>query len=58
MRPELRKLLGDMQEAADSIVEFTAGKTLTDLGGDKLLRAGIYYQFVVIGEVEARSFVK
>ena len=47
---EVRKLLTDVQEAAAAIAEFTAGKTLADFTGDKLLRSGIYYQFVIIGE--------
>jgi uncharacterized protein with HEPN domain len=50
MPPEARKLLGDMLAAANAIGEFVHGKTLLDLAGDKLLRAGIYYEFVIIGE--------
>jgi uncharacterized protein with HEPN domain len=54
MRPEVRKLLLDMQEAAASIAEFAAGKTADDLAKHKLLRAGIYYEFVVVGEAMAQ----
>lgn len=54
MRPEARKLLADMRDAADSIAEFVAGKGLADFTSDKLLRSGIYYQFAVIGEALAR----
>lgn len=50
MPPESRKLLLDMQAAANSIDEFVAGKTVADLANDKLLRAGIYFQFMIVGE--------
>jgi uncharacterized protein with HEPN domain len=50
MQLETRKLLLDMLEAVASIEEFTKGCTFADLGRDKLLRSGISYQFVVIGE--------
>lgn len=50
MRPETRKLLGDMRDAAEAIVQFTTGRSLADLASDKLLRSAVYYQFVVIGE--------
>ena len=50
MQPESRKLLSDMLEAAKAILEFTDGKDFPELGQDKLLRSGIYYQFVIIGE--------
>jgi len=54
MQRESRKLLADMLEAASAIKEFAAGKTVADLKRDKLLRAGIYYEFVIIGEAMAR----
>ena len=53
MRPESRKLLGDMPAAADAIAEFAQGKNPVDLAANRLLRAGIYYEFVVIGEALA-----
>ncbi len=43
-----------MQAAANAIAEFTTGRNLSDLAADKLLRAAIYYEFVVIGEALAR----
>ena len=43
-----------MLEAADGIVEFATAKTVADLKRNKLLRAGIYYEFVVIGEALAK----
>jgi uncharacterized protein with HEPN domain len=50
MLPDARKLLMDMKEAASSIAEFAAEKNLRDFSGNKLLRAGIYYEFVILGE--------
>ena len=50
MQPESRKLLLDMLDFANSIVEATQNRTLNDLKNDKLLRAGIYHWFTVIGE--------
>lgn len=50
MRLESRKLLEDMREAADAIAAFTSGKSLMDLSGDALLRSGIYFQLIIIGE--------
>ena len=32
------------------IEEFTAGKVVTDLSDDRMLRSAIYYQFAIIGE--------
>jgi uncharacterized protein with HEPN domain len=57
MLPESRKYLADMLEAAKSIGEFSAGKTLADFSGNKLLRGGIYYQFMIIGEALAQMRV-
>jgi uncharacterized protein with HEPN domain len=50
MQPESRKLLSDMLVAASNVMEFATGRELAELGRDKLLRSGIYYQFVIIGE--------
>lgn len=54
MPPEARKLLADMADAANSIGEFAEGKTVTDFARNKLLRAAIYYEFVIIGEALSR----
>ena len=54
MPPEAQKLLKDMEDAASLILDFSQGKSLTDLSNDKLLRSGIYYQFVIIGEALSR----
>lgn len=50
MQPESRKLLADMREATDAISAFAANKCLADLANDALLRSGIYFQFIIIGE--------
>ena len=50
MQPDARKLLEDMLQAGQAIQRFAQGKTLTDLISDELLRSGIYYQFVLMGE--------
>ena len=46
MPPESRTLLEDMRKAADVIADFVTNKSRDDLVQDKLLRAGIYYEFV------------
>ena len=50
MQPEVRKLLGDMADAADSIITFTRDRELADLATDDLFRSAIYWKFSVIGE--------
>jgi uncharacterized protein with HEPN domain len=50
MQLETRKLLLDMLQAATAIEEFTKGRVFADMDRDKLLRSGISYQFVIIGE--------
>ena len=54
MRPESKKLLADMQEAADLIAGFLKDKTLVDLKNDPLLRSAVYYQFTIVGEALAQ----
>ena len=39
-----------MRQAAGAIVAFTKDRAVADLRSDDLLRSGIYYKFVVIGE--------
>jgi uncharacterized protein with HEPN domain len=50
MRLEVRKFLADALEACQSIEAFTKGRNFQDMGQDSLLRSGIYWQFVIIGE--------
>ena len=45
-----RKLIEDIREAAEAIDEFTASKTLEDYLRDRLIRAGVEREFLVIGE--------
>ena len=39
-----------MLEAARSVRDFTADRTMEDLKTDKLLKSGVYWQFTVLGE--------
>ena len=50
MQPESRKLLSDMLEAATANEEFTGGRDFAEIGKDKLLRSGICYRFIIVGE--------
>jgi uncharacterized protein with HEPN domain len=54
MRPEIAKLLHDMQSAAQRIERFAKGKTFDDYLSDELLRSGVERQFEIIGEAMSR----
>lgn len=50
MQPETLKRLNDMEKCAGLIATFIAGKSFAEFRSDELLRAGVYYQFLIIGE--------
>ncbi len=54
MRLEARKYLFDIQQAADSIAAFCAGKSFEQYRADEILRAAVERKFGIIGEALAR----
>ena len=54
MRVEVRKYLFDIQQAANDLLSFTAGKTRDNYLAEALLRAGVERQFEIIGEATSK----
>jgi uncharacterized protein with HEPN domain len=50
MRPEAAKYLEDIRAAAESISDFTAGKSFSDYVSEPMLRSAVERQFEIIGE--------
>ncbi len=50
MRPESKKYLYDMRQAALLLLEFSKGKTFEDYIQDVMLRSAVERQFEVLGE--------
>jgi len=47
---DIRKYIFDINEACELLLQFTAGKTLSDYSADPMLRSAVERQFEVIGE--------
>ena len=50
MERDPRAYLWDVREAAEAILEFSAGKTFEGYAGDLMLRSAVERQFEIIGE--------
>jgi uncharacterized protein with HEPN domain len=54
MRPEAKKYLYDIQQAAELIASFTTGKTPADYEKGAMLRSAVERQFEIISEALAQ----
>jgi len=54
MPHDAKTLLEDVRQAAQLILDFTAGSSLQDYTDGALLRAGVEREFIIIGEALSR----
>lgn len=54
MSSDAKKWLADIRDAAETIAEFTRGKSRDDYDVDAMLRSAVQWQFTVIGEAMSR----
>jgi uncharacterized protein with HEPN domain len=54
MQLEAKKYLWDIEQAAQQIADFTAGKRFEDYQANPILRAAVERQFEIIGEAMVR----
>lgn len=54
MTVETKKLLLDVREAGDSILQHTVGKSLDEYSGDRFFRRAVEREFEIIGEALRR----
>lgn len=54
MQPSSAKLLEDIREAGQTILQITSGKSLADYQADKVLRLAVERCFEIIGEAIRR----
>jgi uncharacterized protein with HEPN domain len=50
MQPKIKTFLYDIQQACQSLDDFTADKTFADYQRDELLRSGVERKLMIIGE--------
>ena len=54
MQPKSRKLLEDIRDAADFVIEAVRGKSLDDYRSERILRQAVERNFEIIGEAIKR----